>query len=75
MPDTVIIHCRRGRGSLGKCQECWVRPATKLCDGPSAERRGQTCDKPLCAHCATHGGPNIDYCKTHKTPESRRLAL
>jgi hypothetical protein len=72
--NTII--CGRGsRKHLGKCRECWVTDATKLCDGPSKDARGKTCDKPLCAGCATAGGPNVDYCAEHATPASRRLAL
>lgn len=82
MPFT--IHCRRGV-TLGTCQECHQRPATKLCDGPLPKgvvhRRSlipgadKTCSKPLCARCAIHVPPDHDYCIDHKDPEGRRLAL
>lgn len=71
----AIVCSRRSRKSLGKCTECWINEATKLCDGPSATARGKTCDKPLCQRCATTGGANVDYCKTHNTAEKRKLAL
>jgi hypothetical protein len=81
--NTII--CSRGsRKSLGKCQECWVREATRLCDGPLprgiVHRRSavagadKTCSKPLCTPCATTVGDH-DYCSEHRDPEKRRLAL
>lgn len=73
--NTIVCGGRRGGKKLGKCQECWVREASKLCDGPHPERRGQTCDKPLCSVCAAHVAPDRDYCKDHRNPEKRRLAL
>jgi hypothetical protein len=72
------IICGRGsRKKLGKCQECWVVEATVLCDGPVRLKgaRPGTCDKPLCRGCAMHVAPDRDYCKSHKDPASRRLAL
>lgn len=80
-----MIICGRGsHRSLGKCQECWVREATQLCDGPRSANRpsdrriagsDKSCSKPLCRHCATHGAGDTDYCKEHADPEKRRLAL
>jgi hypothetical protein len=61
---------RRGRRRVCSCG----REANLLCDGPGVER-GQTCDRPICAACATPGGRNIDYCREHDTPAKRRLAL
>jgi len=77
---SYAIVCSRGSGKkLGKCQECWLVEATLLCDGPRKNQAGRatggTCDKPLCRGCATSGGPNVDYCRDHKNPASRRLAL
>jgi hypothetical protein len=70
---------------LGKCQECWTRNATLLCDGPlpagvvhrrsSIPGADKTCSKPICALCATNAGPNEDYCKDHADPKTRELAL
>lgn len=72
-----VIICRRGshrrRGQL--CEDCGVTPATLQCDGPHPTNRGKTCDRHICAGCAIPGGPNIDYCRAHATPASRRLAL
>jgi hypothetical protein len=72
---SVIICGRRGRNSLGICRDCGVKKATRLCDGPSATARGKTCDKPLCEDCATPGGYDVDYCKEHWKPDSRKLSL
>lgn len=60
LPDgTFAIACTRG-SRPARCQVCWQRPHTKLCDG---EREpGKTCDKKLCDRCAKHVGPNRDLC-------------
>lgn len=71
----AIVCGRSSRKKLGKCGECWVTDATQLCDGPHPTTRGKTCDKPLCRGCALHVAPDRDYCKSHKDPASRRLAL
>jgi hypothetical protein len=72
----TIICARGGRKSLGLCRECWIHEATRLCDGPSAEHRGKTCDKPLCTTCARKGPTaDVDYCRAHDTADKRRLAL
>lgn len=79
------ILCGRGLSSLGQCQECFQRPATRLCDGPlprgMVHRRSsipgadKTCSKPLCADCSIVDGDN-DYCPSlHRDPASRKLAL
>lgn len=55
------------------CEECYKREATRLCDydiGYSIDLEGRgkvkrvTCDKKLCAECATKIN-NKDYCKEH----------
>jgi hypothetical protein len=79
------IVCSRGSRKLGKCQECFVREATLLCDGPlpagvvhrrsSIAGADKTCSKALCRSCATHVPPDQDYCRDHADPEKRRLAL
>lgn len=72
----AIICSRGSRRSLGRCQDCGLRPAALLCDGPVQNgANATTCDRPICYDCATHVAPNTDYCKTHADPEKRRLAL
>ncbi len=39
-------------------------PATLQCDAPSARRSG-TCDRHLCAACATEVGPDRHLCPGH----------
>jgi RNA polymerase subunit RPABC4/transcription elongation factor Spt4 len=62
------------------CVHCG-RLSDKLCDFPlSGAKAGQTCDRPICTHCATHIPPDTDYCRQHAemgtTPEKqKRLAL
>jgi hypothetical protein len=41
------------------------RPATLLCDWKVADRPGATCDKPICAECATSPAPGKDLCLAH----------
>jgi hypothetical protein len=84
MGITTIV-CRRGQQlRLGPCQECYLQQATKLCDGPRPAGKpwrkeipgsDKTCSKPLCANCAVHVAPDKDFCREHKDPSSRRLAL
>ncbi len=47
------------------CSVCG-RPGGKLCDFPlKGEKAGKTCDRSLCARCATHVEPDTDYCPAH----------
>ncbi len=49
---TAIV-CSRGRQVRKKCVGCG-KPATLLCDYPlQGKRAGKTCDRPICAKCAT----------------------
>jgi hypothetical protein len=41
------------------------RPATLLCDWKAPERRSGTCDRPICARCATMPAENKDLCPDH----------
>jgi hypothetical protein len=60
---TRAIICTRGRTQ--RCKYCG-RPSTKLCDWPLAgEKKGKTCDIPMCERCAAHIEPDTDYCKAH----------
>jgi protein-arginine kinase activator protein McsA len=61
--DTVAICCSRGTKPKW-CAFCHERPATKLCDYKL--ENGKTCDAPICDHCTTNGGKDIDYCPRHK---------
>ena len=58
------IVCTRGR-STKRCVICGL-PGGKLCDFPlTGAKAGKTCDRSLCAKCAVHREPDIDYCPTH----------
>lgn len=57
----VAIVCSRGRRTPPKCR-CG-RPATLLCDHPKS--KGGTCDKPICAACASEVGPDRHHCPAH----------
>lgn len=63
-PDSYVVACSRGR-QVKRCKNCG-RPLTKLCDYPlRGEKKGQTCDAPLCNACAVSQGENVDYCPPH----------
>ena len=48
----AMVVCSRS-SPRKRCAQCGA-PATKLCDFPLAgAKAGRTCDKPLCAKCAT----------------------
>lgn len=51
----------RGRVRRKRCYHCGKLGADYLCDGPVAVNK--TCDRPICAGCATSGGPDSDYCR------------
>lgn len=53
--------CTRTRSPRCACGQ----PATLQCDAPSKRRSG-TCDKHLCAACATEIGPDRHLCPAHK---------
>lgn len=60
---TAIV-CSRGRQPRKLCS-CG-RKATLLCDWPLAgPKASKTCDRPICARCAAHVGPDRDYCQAH----------
>ncbi len=62
--EITAIVCSRGRQSRKLCS-CG-RPATLLCDWPLAgPKAGKTCDRPICTRCASHVGPDRDYCQAH----------
>jgi len=62
----VVIACTRGRRRTTFCAQCQTNSATKLCDFPlSGKKAGQTCDRPLCVHCAVSVGKDKDYCAVH----------
>jgi hypothetical protein len=53
------------RGSRKPCRYCG-RASSKLCDHKlTGAKAGQTCDIPMCATCATHVEPDLDFCKPH----------
>lgn len=54
-------------GSRSRAKRCGCgRASARLCDYPlSGHKVGKTCDAPLCLHCATSVGANLDYCPPH----------
>ena len=54
------IVCHRRRSMRCACG----RPASLQCDAPTKRRSG-TCDKHLCAACATEVGPDQHLCPAH----------
>jgi hypothetical protein len=61
----IGIGCSRGKRPK-PCVENCGRPSAKLCDFPlRGRKRGQSCDRPICAVHATAMGNGIDYCRTH----------
>lgn len=64
--EILFVACSRGRTRHAPCDCCGKRPHTKLCDYPlQGKRAGQTCDRKMCASCATKVGPDRDYCPPH----------
>jgi len=58
-----VITC--SRGSNAKRCKCG-RKSTKLCDYRlKGAKLGKTCDEPLCSHCATSAGSDVDLCPVH----------
>ncbi|WP_047350951.1 hypothetical protein [Diaphorobacter sp. J5-51] len=52
-------------GDLGShCADCSA-VGDYLCDYPVGDDK--TCDRPMCGHHAKEIGPNMHYCRTHKT--------
>lgn len=60
---TAIV-CTRGRRL--RCI-CGAQPAFQ-CDAPTKRRSG-TCDRHLCARCATETGPDKHLCPKHAAAE------
>lgn len=54
------IVCTRTRRQRCACGQI----ATLQCDAPTRRRSG-TCDRHLCAQCATEIGPDTHLCPTH----------
>lgn len=53
----ICTRTRRPRCACGQ-------PATLQCDAPTARRSG-TCDRHICASCATEVGPELHLCPAH----------
>lgn len=64
-PDGAMVFiCGSRRNTCHYCS----RPATKLCDFPTAVVNGQTvgrCDRKLCGQCAVRYGETGDQCRLH----------
>jgi hypothetical protein len=57
----VAILC----GSRPRAKRCACgQPSTLLCDWPIGG--GKTCDRPMCASCATEVGPDKHLCAGHR---------
>lgn len=77
--NTIVCGSRRGRQSLGLCEQCRQAEATVLCDGPlpagiihrrsSIAGADTTCSHRLCRRCAHHVTPDHDYCAEHAPQE------
>lgn len=46
-------------------------PSAYQCDAPS-QRKSGTCDRHLCAGCATEVGPDKHLCRTHAAEQQRQ---
>lgn len=65
LPDgTTAIVCTRSRAKQPRC--ACGQPAEFQCDAPTKRRSG-TCDRHLCAACATVAGPDQHLCPDHAT--------
>lgn len=65
--------CRSGRRP--SCSGCGKPGATLQCDYPlTGPKAGKTCDRWLCDKCATHVGPDRDYCPPHQALDTRLRA-
>lgn len=64
--STAFI-CYRGRRRKAEpCVGC-AGPSSLLCDAPIIQGK-TTCDACICAACAVHDGPDLDFCPEHVAP-------
>jgi hypothetical protein len=63
--DNSAIICGKHYGRIKRCWHCGAQ-SVKLCDGPRADNRRGTCDRPLCGQCAIHVPPDLDFCRDHE---------
>ncbi|MFG5411474.1 hypothetical protein ABXN37_29280 [Piscinibacter sakaiensis] len=63
LSGTRAIVCTRTRSPRCACG----RRATLQCDASAPARRSGTCDRHICATCATEVGPDRHLCPTHST--------
>lgn len=65
--NPIGIACGRGRRpGTHQCSNKCGRVATRQCDWAlTGKKKGKTCDRWLCATCATRIGPNTDLCPPH----------
>ncbi len=71
--NVVAFVCTRGKRRRSCSTVNCDRPGTKLCDYEL--KNGKTCDRPCCAQCAKHVGPDRDLCPPHARLEERQAAL
>jgi len=74
------IVCSRGSNPRRTCVVCHRGERStdmKLCDFPlHGAKKGQTCDRSLCAAHAYHIEPDTDYCPAHaRLMQSEQLPL
>jgi hypothetical protein len=61
--------CTRTPARVPRCV-CGL-PSAYQCDAPS-QRKSGTCDRHLCAGCATEVGPDKHLCRTHAAEQSAK---
>ena len=59
------VNYGRGRGAPRRCQFCFQRPGTRLCDYPTGPGK-KTCSKSMCAGCGMSIDKETDYCPEHR---------
>lgn len=58
---TGIVCLKGPRAQAKVCAYCRA-PATRLCDHPKGKK---TCDRPMCARCATEVDVDLHQCREH----------
>lgn len=63
IPGAFGLVCTRGGRRPKPCSICG-QPSARLCDW--RKPNGKSCSKPLCERCAVPGGPDVDWCPSHR---------
>ena len=64
LDNGTVVHVNMGRKPRVQCRFCRTRYVERLCDYPTGP--GKTCDRGMCAGCATNVAPETDLCPLHK---------